>query len=100
MVAFGGSPAIFRILVRPYPATAGPDRALTNMIFHLSCARSSARIERLVAVQEAAGSNPAGRTTIRGKETYGFSATGPSSLKKSVCRQAKLAFATKVSGGT
>jgi hypothetical protein len=30
----------------------------------LLCARSSARIERLVAVQEAAGSNPAGRTMI------------------------------------
>ena len=28
----------------------------------LTCARSSARIERLVAVQKVVGSNPAGRT--------------------------------------
>lgn len=32
------------------------------IILSLSCARSSARIERLVAVQKVVGSNPAGRT--------------------------------------
>lgn len=65
MADFGGLATAIAIAVAGSPPRTASFTALQLFLLSLiSCARSSARIERQIADLEVVGSNPAGRTTM------------------------------------